>query len=251
MTPPVRGTSDRVVYTAIAGGVDLLLPPAEIDDGWDYVCFSDEPIDCPPWRRAPIELEQPTLAREARSLKVNATTMLPDAGVSLWVDGNIQPMASAQEIADRYLDGHNMVVHRHPERGCLFDEAVAIVNQGKDATATVMAQVLRYARDGLSPNTGLHATAAILRRHTDEVRELERTWWAEIERGSHRDQLSLPYALQVHGMRCAEFDSDVWHGPLFRFRRHDGPNAPKKVKFPDGSRRHAVVPAPNVPPSVP
>ncbi len=98
MTAPVQDTSSKVVYTAILGGVDTLLPPATVDEGWDYVCFSDEPIDCPPWRHAPIALQQPTLARESRYLKVNATTMLPAAEVSLWVDGNVQPMASAEAL---------------------------------------------------------------------------------------------------------------------------------------------------------
>ena len=249
MTPPFRETSDKVVYTAIAGGVDKLLAPEQIDDGWDYICFTDDALDCPPWRPAPIELQQPTLAREARYVKVNATTVLPEAKLSLWVDGNIQPVESAEALVERYLTGHNLVLHEHPERNCLFDEAVAVIDQGKDATSTVLAQVLRYARAGVAPNVGLHATAAILRRHTARVRDFEETWWAEIAKGSHRDQLSLPYALRAHGMRCAEFEGDVWRGRLFRYRRHDGPNAPRKIKMPDGRRRHVEVPAPHLPPA--
>jgi hypothetical protein len=247
MTRPVSVRSDKVVYTAILGRVDLLRAPEIVDDGWDYVCFSDEPIDCSPWRLAPIERSEPTLARDARYLKVNATTLLPGAAVSLWLDGNIELAASAQALVDRYLDGPDIVLHAHPERDCLFDEAVAVIDQGKDATATVMAQVLRYARSGVPPNTGLHATAAILRRHTPRIRQLEATWWGEIARGSHRDQLSLPYALQSNHLRCAEFDGDVWFGSQFRYRPHDGPNAPRKFKMPDGRKRHVDVPAPHLP----
>ncbi len=250
MTLPFRKTYDNVVYTAVLGGVDTLRPPGYVDDDWDYVCFSEEPIDCPPWRPAPVELRQPSLAREARYLKVNATTVLPTAKVSLWVDGNIQPMTSPQALLERYLESCDLAMHRHQLRECLFDEAVAVIDQGKDATATVLAQMLRYARSGVPAKAGLYAGAAILRRHTPAVRELEETWWAEIARGSYRDQLSLPYALGIHGVEVAAFDSDVRRGPLFQYRTHDGPNAPRKIKLPDGRRRRAVVPPPHLPEGV-
>jgi hypothetical protein len=228
-TDPLPDTGSRVVYTAIVGGVDSLLAPVIVDPAWDYICFSDEPVSCAPWRWAPVERDRPLPARTARYLKVNATTVLPSAELSLWVDGNIQPLTSAQALADRYLAAADLVFHAHPQRSCLFDEAVAVIEQGKDAAATVVPQVLRYARAGMPPRTGLQATAAILRRHTAAVAGLDAAWWAEICDGSHRDQLSLPYVLHARGQRYAEFDSDVWHGPLFRYRRHDGPNAPVKA----------------------
>ncbi|HXS34874.1 MAG TPA: glycosyltransferase domain-containing protein [Solirubrobacterales bacterium] len=229
-TEPFPDTGSRVVYTAIVGEVDLLVAPEIVDPGWDYVCFSDEPVSCAPWRWAPVERDQPLSARAARYLKVNATTVLPSAELSLWVDGNIQPLASAQALADRYLAAADLVFHPHPERSCLFDEAVAVIEQGKDAAATVVPQIVRYARAGMPPHAGLQATAAILRRHTASVAGLDAAWWDEISHGSHRDQLSLPYVLHARGQRYAEFDSDVWRGPLFRYRRHDGPNAPVKAR---------------------
>ncbi len=245
MPAPAVASSHKVVYTAILGGVDLLARPESIDADWEYICFSDASIDCPPWRRAPVTQTQPTLARESRYLKVNAATVLPDAELSLWVDGNVVPVASPQALADRYLFDHALALHQHPQRGCVFDEAVAIIDQGKDAAETVMAQVLRYAREQMPQNVGVHATAAILRRHTPAIAALEQTWWHEIVRGSHRDQLSLPYALRAHDVSVATIDGDVWQGSLFRHRPHDGPNAPTKIKLPDGSKRLAVVPAPN------
>ena len=148
--------------------------------------------------------------------------------MSLWVDGNILPMTSPQALVERYLDGCDLALHPHPQRGFLFDEAVAVIDQGKDATATVLAQMLRYAHAGVPATAGVYAGGAILRRHTPAVGELEKTWWAEIARGSYRDQLSLPYALSTHGVEVAEFESDVWLGPLFQYRAHDGPNAPQE-----------------------
>lgn len=229
-TEPFPDTGSRVVYTAIVGEVDRLLAPEVVDPHWDYICFSDEPVSCAPWRWAPVEPDQPTPARAARYLKVNATTVLPSAELSLWVDGNIQPLASPQALADRYLAAADLAFHPHPERSCVFDEAVAVIEQGKDAAATVVPQIVRYARAGMPPQAGLQATAGILRRHTAAVAALEAAWWTEISHGSHRDQLSLPYVLHTRGHHYAEFDSDVWRGPLFRYRRHDGPNAPVKAR---------------------
>jgi hypothetical protein len=178
-------------------------------------------------------------------VKINATTVLPAAEFSLWVDGNVQPLVSPQALADRYLADHALALHRHSQRTCVFDEAVAIIDQGKDAAETVVAQILRYGREQMPQKVGLHAGAVILRRHTPAITALERTWWQEIVRGSHRDQLSLPYALRAHDVSVATIDGDVWQSSLFRHRRHDGPNAPRKIKLPDGRKRLAVVPAPN------
>ena len=238
MSDRFGSTAPRVVYTAIFGGVDQLVAPERVGDGWDYLCFSDEPVSCPPWRWIATQPHDLTPARASRRLKVNATTVLPTAKVSLWVDGNVQPLADPGDLVERYLGDADIACHLHPERDCLFDEAVAIIDQGKD-TALVLAQVLRYARLGMPTSAGLHATGGILRRHTPSVAAMEATWWAEILRGSHRDQLSLPYALRDHGLRCALLEGHVWNGPLFRHRRHDGARAPVKVKLP-GGRAHYV-----------
>lgn len=213
----------RVVYTAIIGGYDGLLAPPVTTGGWSYVCFSDRELSCPPWEVVRVETRRAEdFVRSARRLKVLAHRTVPDAAYSLWVDGNVEVSCDLDRLVEDYLDGSDLAAHPHPQRNCLFDEATAILEAGKDAPRRVLPHALRYARARFPREAGLIATGVLLRRHTASMARFERRWWREIEAGSHRDQLSVMVALRSAGLVPALFESDIWRGPLFTSRPHNG-----------------------------
>ena len=52
---------------------------------------------------------------------------------------------------------------------------------------------------------GLVEAPVILRRHTAAIRALNEAWWAELVRGSRRDQLSFNYVAWKLGLSHAKF----------------------------------------------
>ena len=213
----------RVIYTAITAGVDTLRGPTSPAAGWSYVCFSESDPKCPPWRWSPIQPGALSPVRQARDIKVNAHRYLPEAQISLWMDGNIEHRADLNDLAARLLEDTDIALHAHPQRRCLYQEAIAVLTLGKDDAERVLPQVLKYARESMPTEAGLYATGVLLRRHTERMADLEKRWWKEIQEGSHRDQISLPFVLRALNVKPAIIDGDIWKGPIFVHRRHDGP----------------------------
>jgi hypothetical protein len=209
----------RYVYTAITGGRDRL---GAIDDraaGWRYVCFTDGDVH-PDWERRPATDASADPARNARAHKLRPDVHLPDAEISLWIDGNLEVACDVDELVARYVAETDLAFHRHPHRDCVYEEALQCIELDKDDPATIARQVLRYAGEGFPARLGLPATGVILRRHTAAVAAFNRRWAEELDGGSRRDQISVAYALHKEGIQYAAFDSDVWNGPLFVWRRH-------------------------------
>lgn len=212
----------RYVYTAITDGRDQLRGIAGRAPGWGYVCFTDG-AGHPDWETRPAVDTFPDPVRNARAHKLRPDLHLPDAEISLWLDGNFELACDLDELVERYLADDDVAFHRHPQRDCVYAEALACIEREKDDPAVIARQVLGYAAEGFPAHGGLPATGVVLRRHTRLVAAFNRRWEEELERGSRRDQLSVTYALDRTEIGYACFDSDYWHGPLFAYRRHDGP----------------------------
>jgi hypothetical protein len=83
------------------------------------------------------------------------------------------------------------------------------------------AQIARYRAEGLPESSGLIEAPILLRRHTPAVARLNAAWWAELARGSRRDQLSFNYASWKLGFCYATFPLSlaVRNGLFVKFRR--------------------------------
>ena len=226
----------RYVYTAITGRTDALAAPGAIPPGWRCVCFSDSE-DHPEWETRQPSGESLDPVRRARLHKLMPHTLFPDAEISLWIDGNVSVECDLDSLVEAHLGDCDIAFHAHPQRDCIYDEAVACLRRGKDDPEAVLQQAVGYALDGHPRHAGLVATAVVLRRHTPEIAAFNERWWKELESGSHRDQISAPVVLSEMGVRFSLFDSALWEGPLFGWRRHDGSGRRKGQRPP---ARHAT-----------
>jgi len=43
---------------------------------------------------------------------------------SIWLDGNLKLLASPKELVEKYLNGFDIAVFKHPVRNCLYKEAI-------------------------------------------------------------------------------------------------------------------------------
>lgn len=206
-----------VVYTALIGNIDYLWSAVPGSDDIQHIAFVDSPKQeiglwggepptitsrapamVPMWEQRVIEPQWGN-RRMARHVKALPHRYLPDADVWIWMDANVRPRMSAQALV-QYMTA-DLVTFDHWRRQCLYKEANECIRQRKDGRDVLEAQAARYRQAGMPRNWGLAATRIVIRRNTEPIRALNEAWWAEIERGSVRDQVSLPFVCWKAGMR--------------------------------------------------
>jgi len=204
-----------VPYTANLGGYDVLKRTS-----WNEICLTDGDATLPRWWTArPPEHEERDARRTARRCKVLPHEHFPGCDYTIWHDANISLSVDPVTLPRLLGDTVDMALFRHNERGCVYEEADAVIRCHKDKAATVRAQMQRYRKDGMPRDYGLHATWVLVRRNTAKVRDFCRRWWAEIEEGSARDQLSFDYVRWKTGLEVAQIPEDVYTSELFEYRR--------------------------------
>ena len=82
----------KVIYTCITGGYDSLIEPKYVTEGFDYICFTDNPnLNSDVWIIKPLPSETDGLSqvKKQRYVKINAHKVVGEYDLSIWVDGNV------------------------------------------------------------------------------------------------------------------------------------------------------------------
>jgi hypothetical protein len=197
-----------IVYTAIYGGYDPLLPHAPHPSVDRWVCYTDDPdLHCGGWETVVVPSTlHPRLA--AKWWKCH-----PPAYESLWIDGSFTMVDSG--IVD-VVAGHDLSLFRHPDRDNILDEAEVSAGMQKYADWPIIAQVQRYG----SNVQGLWASGVIGRRNSPRICSLGGAWFAHCELLTYQDQLSLPVLLAEYEITPTEIPHTVWTNPWLVWRGH-------------------------------
>ena len=202
-----------IVYTASIGG--RAYAPNHRWPGCEMIAFGDaRPPACWEWRRLPGLGDPDRNTRAARRIKVLPWEVLSEEwGACLWIDANFQLLTDPRTITG------DMAIHRHRDRDCVYAEAEICARIAKDDPALLQQQVERYRRSGYPERAGLWETQMVYRRNTPEVRALCTDWWREIESGSRRDQVSLPFVASRHPVDIQSLGDNAWRSTWARRHR--------------------------------
>lgn len=148
--------------------------------------------------------------------------------LSIWIDGSLQ-IKSSSFVRDmrQYVYDAPWAMFSHPDRDCIYDEAVVSAAMRKYRNLPLFEQVESY-RSAVPPHSGLYACTIIVRKEPipAELSDVNRRWYQENLKWTYQDQLSLPYVLRntdslLHPARIKE---SLWHNQWFNFlpHRHDG-----------------------------
>lgn len=185
-----------VIYTAFTGNYDELKEPEFIDENCDYVCFTENPdLESDTWEI--VQMEKSTLDdnRKAKQYKLFANRYFSNYKYSFWLDGTFKIVGSIREYIYKYAKSKMLAVV-HPERDCIYDEAVMAMPFPRYSNYTMINQVEKYRSEGMPEHYGLIAAGALFRAHNDpEIISIMEQWWKEIINYTNQDQLSLPYAM--------------------------------------------------------
>jgi hypothetical protein len=102
----------------------------------------------------------------------------------------------------------DILLFNHSFRDCVYDEGKACIDNNKDNASNIRGQLIHYKTLEYPAHNGLYNTACMVRKHTPELKGLSTLWWEEIDRFSHRDQISLPYVLWKTGIPFSVIPDD-------------------------------------------
>lgn len=144
----------------------------------------------------------------------------------IWIDGSIQ--IKNTRFVEHMVEvcGDSMLaLIPHPDRNCVYQEYDACIEHGRlndpEARQKAFGQLLRYKKEKYMPEQGLYCGTVFIRNmNHPRIEEFNELWWQEIERGSFRDQLSLPYVLWKMGEQPAIFDINLWSNEFFEYKKH-------------------------------
>jgi hypothetical protein len=213
-----------VVYTVVTGAYDRLRP-ARGKATW--LCFTDGSAEpARPWDfvKVPACRTVDERIRQARRIKTLPHLFLPPHAVSVWIDANLELRVSPRALT-KFVGREPLATFAYPDtyghRDCAYQEARACILRGKDDRSRIEAQMNRYRDMGFPEHAGLAETSIVVRRDTPECRALGELWWAEISKGSRRDQLSFNFACWRTGMRYAMLPGSRVKNPFTFHRPHE------------------------------
>ena len=215
----------KVIYTVVVNGYDKLLPAPKFP-GWDCICFTDG-------KRLPLTarlglsgwkiVTYPDWGfdgfRYSRLPKILPHHFLPDHDYSVYIDGNAYLLRNPDEVLAE-LDWPDFVSAYHPHYPAIGTEFKECIKQGKSDPVLLQLQEQAYRRDGMPDDLQLMENNLLMRRHNDKaVRSISSNWWREMNRVSHRDQLSLPYVCWKQGFHPTLITQETKRS-LFRTKSH-------------------------------
>lgn len=204
------------LYTALFGEFDELYDPYGHRDGMhhfdgdgiDRFYFTDLDMNgkiC--YTVIKKNMDYLSFVKRQRKVKI----LIPDEvfdnyEYSMWVDSRPKLSIDPYFFLD-FLDT-DFLIKTHGSRRCVYDEGKVCIMNSKARESVVSKQLDYYRSQEYPTQNGLYYTGFMVRKHTKELKELMNSWWREVRKFSHRDQVSLPYVIWKHKFDITLFPED-------------------------------------------
>lgn len=205
------------IYTSIYGDYDELREQPPCQDA-DFVCFTDSPsLTSKTWTNLVQPGRYPHPRLSAKWYKLHPHLVLKGYRWTIWIDAGIciKTTKFACEMVS-HLHDSGIALMRHPDRDNIFDEAEVQLNLPKNEGQPLCQQVAHYRAQGFQSTNGLYAATIIVRDNTNPtVIQLNEEWMRENIEWTYRDQLSLPFVLEKHGIRPGILPYNLYDNEAF------------------------------------
>ena len=208
----------KIAYTCVIGDYDTPQTPSVVSDGWEYICFTDNPKPVKGWRMVKVE-PFGNGGRDnilfARWVKIMFFDHI-DCDICLWTDANIQINTDLNDFAEKHKT--EFFTMTHPSRDNIYSESRACRHITEQKL--IRAQMEQYIGELYYADNGLISSGILLRRNTENVRSFCSEWFAELDKYSIRDQLSFNYVLWKHPLDLETVPYHELIGKEFNIRPH-------------------------------
>lgn len=202
-----------VVYTSLFGHSENFLDVEyKRQENIDFVCFTDdEDLHSDFWqiKLVPKSLLDPH--RRSKGFKHRPHLFFPTYDSSLYIDNTVRLLMQPEDIfAIAEEINAPMMLFRHPERSCIYDEAQIVTKPNFDDKSLIEMQMDYYKYIGYPMGNGLHATGVIFRKHgKNNLNVAMDEWHSQVLRYSKRDQLSFDVIRHFYNLNVATFDGSL------------------------------------------
>lgn len=207
---PDRPPERLAVYTALTGGYETTAEIIAHPGDADAVFFSDDPSAAAPpgfILRVPNYIA-PEPVRTARFVKLHPHVWFQHHDWAIWCDANIHFHGDLEAYVDIVRQaGVECGFIRHPVRDTVLEEVNELIEKRivKDRLAAEQ-QIDRYRKEipGILSSPLIETNFIVCRPQAPAVIRFMRIWWGELNQASHRDQLSVNYAIEKSGVTWTE-----------------------------------------------
>lgn len=202
-----------VVYTCCFGDYGLLPDPfPDGASGFDRICFTDDAsLSSDSWDIVVLEKSGLGPQADSRLPKLLPHRYLKDFDLSIYCDSRVRfkvdPLAFSRAAAPQTS---SLKCFSHPRRGCIYDEAEAVIEKRICDERSVREQMDAYRRQGYPEKHGLIAGTVLLRRHNEpRLVDLSELWHQHFLRFCQRDQLAFNFVAWLRGFEYERFDGTL------------------------------------------
>ena len=200
------------LYTVLTNAYDTLNAiPRGYAPGVDcYVVTDDKSNIAEGWKQILVsKAEDPH--RQQRSLKIDFTQIreLDGYDTVIYVDASMSFRRPIQGLLKHYRGG--ILTVQHPKRSCVYDEGWACIDLKKAKKEDVLSQLSAYQARGIRPGSGMYQTGMIIRDRSEEVVNFCKEWLSELNKYTHRDQLSIIPARDKSGVTINTIKINVFN----------------------------------------
>jgi len=225
------------VYTTIFGGYSKLYHIPKQSIVADYFCVTDELSDKFDYDHLP-ETPEPVITISMNfpqrnlhpRMRAKYFKMFPwevkeleGYDISIYLDGSIQ-ITSPEFIRHciNSLGNHDMLLFKHPQRDCIYEEAKASIGLVKYKDQNISGQINEYRRIYPSDHAGLYACGIMVRKmNSVNMKKVMEAWWWENIKWSCQDQISLPVICHLLKFKPVIFPDHQINNEFFKIHWHD------------------------------
>lgn len=191
-SPSFIKKNKKVVYTSNIGGYDCFNDGNLRNKEIDYIYFTDNrDIKSKTWDVIYVDNLYNNNNKTSKYYKILAHDMIHEYKSSIWIDSCIYDIKTDFEHYFHLLNKYDLVIHKHPDRNCIYKEAEACIKMKKDNKDIIENQIRDYKMIQYPKNNGLFWCGFMAKNHNKLFNFFE-LWWNEIQNYSKRDQLSFP-----------------------------------------------------------
>jgi hypothetical protein len=204
----------KVVYTALFGDYEDLKEPTFVTPGWEYICYTDQPLKSDVWEIKYVEcIGDPQ--RGARKLKI---TGFAEFDKSFWVDASFIIDTNLDEWWNKYYKG-GVTAPKHPLRDCVYEEILACIIGFRGDRLQLESQKEEYKALKIPAHNGIITSGILMRRNDVETIDLCREWYNELFQHSVRDQVALA-KVSLNSSILYTYDWDYRKEKDFIYKHH-------------------------------
>ena len=164
-----------LVITSITDGKDKLTDPPVVFENCDYIAYVDKKEDdVKVWEQRDVlkfsTIDEYKNRREAKTYKILSSLMFPQYEYIIWEDGNHQLKKDPQLIINEFGDGIDILLFKHPDRKCIYQEMSACTQWNLDIRENIKNQFTFYKSLRMPDMYGLYELSTFIVKTSDVVK---------------------------------------------------------------------------------